>query len=428
MKEGGGGKFIREHWLARCSFPDGAGDRPLWLHCASVGEARVGAALARNIAAHRDWPVLFTVNTPTAARLLQEEGVEKNRICYRPFDFAANARRFVHSLRPRAAIFIEGEIWPNLWNELARRGVPLIVANARMTDRTARMPGLLRPLWARLLAGAHVLCRSRADCERFSSFSPCRGLEVAGNLKAAMMPPAADASCPDPTGRPFLLALSTHRGEELMLARAVAALPSPPLLVVAPRYPYRSDSLLLSLRARLRAGRRIQLSSHHARPSADATVYIIDRIGGLAPFLTHAMAVFVGGSLTGRRRGHNVLEPASYGRAVVVGPHTENFVEEVELLRRHNALEIAGDVSALTACLPAVAGRWAAAVRLWRAGAERRDAGGRVDQRKLYRPHPLDHRPGGVSSGGSQPSRLTALRAWAVSMTSCTRRMRAPRR
>ena len=347
-KKGGGGKFVREHWLARSSLPYSAGERPLWLHCASVGEARMGAMLARSIAAQRDWAFLFTVNTFTAAQLLREEGVEEGRILYRPLDFAANARRFIHSLRPRAAVFIEGEIWPNLWNELARRGVPLIVANGRMTNRTAKMPSLLRPLYRKLLAGAHVLCRSQADCEKFSSFGPCRSLEVAGNLKAALVPPAAAESYPDPVGRHFLLALSTHRGEELRLAQAVADLPSPPLLVVAPRYPDRSGWLMLSLRARLRLGRRIQLSSHYAQPSPDAAVYIIDRIGGLAPFLAHAQAVFVGGSLTGRRRGHNVLEPARYGRAVVTGPHTENFISEVQLLRRHNALEIAGDTKALT--------------------------------------------------------------------------------
>ena len=347
-RKGGGGKFVREHWLARSSLAFSASERPLWLHCASVGEARVGAMLARNIAAHRDWAFLFTVNTPTAAQLLREEGVEESRILYRPFDFAGNARRFVHSLRPRAAVFIEGEIWPNLWSEVARRGVPLIVANARMTNRTAKMPGLMRPLYRKLLSGAHVLCRSQADCEKFSSFGPSRSLEVTGNLKAALMPPAAAESYPVPVDRPFLLALSTHGGEELMLAQAVTDLPSPPLLVVAPRYPDRSGRLLLSLRVRLKLGRRIQLSSHYAQPSPDAAVYIIDRIGGLAPFLAHAQAVFVGGSLTGRRRGHNVLEPASYGRAVVTGPNTANFVSEVELLRRHNALEIAGDRGALT--------------------------------------------------------------------------------
>ena len=225
-KKGGGGKFVREYWLARSSFAHAPGERPLWFHCASVGEARVGAMLARNIALHRDWAFLFTVNTPTAAQLLREEGIEESLIHYRPLDFAASARRFVHSLRPRAAVFIEGEIWPNLWSELARRKVPLIVANARMTERTARMPSLLRPLYRKMLAGAYLLCRSQADCEKFSSFGPCRALEVLGNLKAAMAPPVAAESYPDPVGRPFLLALSTHRGEELILARAVADLPS----------------------------------------------------------------------------------------------------------------------------------------------------------------------------------------------------------
>ncbi len=410
-KKGGGGKFLREHWLARPALADFAGERPFWLHCASVGEARVGAVLARNLAAHRDWTFVFTVNTPTAAQLLRQEGVEEKRILYRPLDFSAHARRFVHSLRPSAAVFIEGEIWPNLWNELARRDVPLIVVNARMTKRTERMPPLLRPLYRRLLAGAHVLCRSQVDRDRFSSFGPCRSLEVTGNLKAAMMPPAAAWYCADPVGRPFLLALSTHRGEELMLARAVADLPSPPLLVLAPRYPDRSGRLMLGLRARLRLGRRIQLSSHYSEPSPDAAIYIIDRIGGLAPFLTHARAVFVGGSLTGRRRGHNVLEPASYGQAVVVGPHTANFASEVELLRRHHALEIAGDAQALTEVFQA----WLADEELRRGFGERaREAvlreGASISENYTDRILSIVGRGNG-SSGGSQPSCDTALRA-----------------
>jgi 3-deoxy-D-manno-octulosonic-acid transferase len=326
----------------------------LWLHAVSVGEVSAAAALVRALqASHPDIPFVLTTATPTGraqAATLFGTDVE---VRFLPYDTAGSVRRFLARIRPRAAIIMETELWPNLLLECGRRGVPVLFASARLAARSVPRYRRFGALFSEGLRNAWVAAQSTADADRFIALGadPARTL-VVGNIKFDMRPGEAVAENGRDLRRRYLgvrpvwTAGSTHQGEEdivldahTVLQRAVRGA----LLVLVPRHPQRFEGVAALLERRgVVFDRRCR--SETVRP--EAQVLLLDTMGELQDFYAASDAAFVGGSLV-PVGGHNLLEPAALGVPVITGPHTQNGPEIARLLiEAGGALEVA-DAAAL---------------------------------------------------------------------------------
>lgn len=254
--------------------------------------------------------------------------------------------RFLDHWRPDAAAFVESEIWPNILAAAARRGVPLMLINARLSPRSlARWQRAPRTARAVLAWFAAIHPQSTADGDRFAQLGAPRVLP-AGNLKLAAPPLPADRQAlshlSSLIGGPAWVAASLHRGEdELILAahRRLAATHPGLLTIIAPRHPDRGEAV-----AALAGG--APRRSLNEPPPRGGGIWVADTVGELGLVYRLAPLAFVGGSLV-RHGGQNPAEPARLGRAVAVGPHTANFTDLVALLRDGGALSEVADAQAL---------------------------------------------------------------------------------
>jgi 3-deoxy-D-manno-octulosonic-acid transferase len=314
-----------------------------WVHAVSVGESAAAVPLVEGI--RRRWPelgIVVSTITPTSARIVGERlaGTAVHR--YFPIDLPGPVRRALDAARPRFFIAIETELWPNFLRALARRRIPAMIANGRISDRSFRRYRWVRGLMRRVLADVAVFAmQTDEDARRIIALgAPPSRVVVTGNLKSDLLPEAAAddsaawrARLHLGAGARLWIAGSTHRGEEAVVLdaflRARARCPELALLL-APRHPERAGEVEELIRARgLVAARRSRLPAD----AAPGAVVILDTVGELAALYALAEVVFVGGSLV-PVGGHNVLEPAMRGKPVLVGPHTSNFREGAELLQR----------------------------------------------------------------------------------------------
>lgn len=337
------GRFVRE----RLGFPATHAVRhPVWVHAASVGEVNAALPLIAELhRRHPHVPVLLTTATPTGGALARRHARDGLTHAYLPFDRTGAVRRFLTVHAPRAGIVVETELWPNLYTACAETGVPLVIVNGRVSSRTLRAPVWLRDLYARCLAEVKtVLARSPEDREGFIALgAPPGTVHVFGNLKFAA--PARAPVSPITLGRPYVLAASTREGEELKVVKAWQQCGHPHLLVIAPRHPQRLHEVLTDLKP---LGLSVAVRSHGDTFDAHTQVYVADTFGELEGFMAGAELVYMGGSLV-PKGGHNVLEPARLGRAVVFGPYMDNFAEEARLLLKEDAAVQVGDEPALAA-------------------------------------------------------------------------------
>jgi len=314
-----------------------------WIHAVSVGESAAAVPLVEEI--RRRWPelgIVVSTITPTGARIVGERlaGTATHR--YFPIDLPGPVRRALDAARPRFFIAIETELWPNFLRALARRRIPAMIANGRISDRSFRRYRWVRGLMRRVLADVSVFAmQTDEDARRIIALgaSPSR-VVVTGNLKSDLVPEATGDDTSAWRERLRLgadarlwIAGSTHRGEEAVVLDAFlrARTRCPDLaLLLAPRHPERAGEVEGLIRERgLAAARRSRL----AADGTPGAVVILDTVGELAALYALAEVVFVGGSLV-PVGGHNVLEPAMRGKPVLVGPHTSNFREGAELLQR----------------------------------------------------------------------------------------------
>ncbi len=313
-----------------------------WIHAVSVGESAAAVPLVEGI--RRRWPelgIVVTTITPTGARIVAERlaGTAAHR--YFPIDLPGPVARALDAARPRFFIAIETELWPNFLRALARRRVPAMIANGRISDRSFRRYHWVRGLMRRVLADVAVFAmQTEEDARRIIALgAPRERVVVTGNLKGDLLPEASpdDARWRERLGlgaaARLWIAGSTHRGEEALVldAFAQARARCPQLaLILAPRHPERTGEVEALIQERgLGAVRRSRLPGD----AAPGAIVILDTVGELAALYALAEVVFVGGSLV-PVGGHNVLEPAMRGKPVLTGPHTSNFREGVELLQR----------------------------------------------------------------------------------------------
>lgn len=330
----------------------------LWLHAVSVGEVSAAAALVHALRArHPGMPCVLTTATPTGraqAATLFGSDVD---IRFLPYDTPGAVRRFIARIRPRAAIIMETELWPNLLRECGRRAVPVLFASARLAPRSVPRYRRFGALFRDAVGHAWVAAQSVADAERFVALGadPAR-TRVVGNVKFDMQLGDAVAEKGRELrlrflgARPVWTAGSTHQGEEELVLDAHAALGRKApgvLLVLAPRHPQRFDGVAALLERR---GMIFDRRSRAPAVRAEAQVLLLDSMGELTAFYAAADAAFVGGSLV-PVGGHNLLEPASLGVPVITGTHTQNGPEIARfLIEEGGALEVA-DGMALAAAL-----------------------------------------------------------------------------
>jgi 3-deoxy-D-manno-octulosonic-acid transferase len=365
----------RRRWGERLGFGQCHCQGAVWLHAVSVGEVNAAVPLIAALQeAHPALPVLVTTTTPTGSQQLQSRLGHRVEHCYLPYDLPGAVRRFLRVWRPCLGVILETELWPNLYAAAGADGMPLILANARLSSRSARAyarwPHLTRETLARLSA---VAAQTATDGERLLALGlPRERLTVTGNLKfdAAPADPAAGLALRARLGaaRPVWLAASTHAGEEAAVLRAHRELRktyADAVLILAPRHPQRFVEVAALCHA---DGWTV------ARRSADAgkpcEVYLADTLGELPSLMAAADAVFVGGSLgtcPSAFGGHNLIEPATCGKPSLFGPHLRNFVElRAQVLAAGAGLQV-GDPGDL-----------AAAVSVLLADGERREAMGRA--------------------------------------------------
>ncbi|MET0182491.1 MAG: 3-deoxy-D-manno-octulosonic acid transferase [Caulobacterales bacterium] len=340
-------------------FGRGGGERPtgplVWLHGASVGEMGVILQLQEALAARVPaLNFLVTTGTRTSAELFQKRAPVRTHHAYAPLDTPGAVKRFFDRWRPDLGVMAESELWPNLILEASARRVPLALINARMSPKT--LSG-----WARQKETAHCLLNAfalilAADARTADALIALTGKDVRmlGNLKLAAAAPRVDAQSlaaltREIGARPVWLAASTHEGEEEILLDAhwrLLAERADALLVIAPRHPER--------------GAKISALANNAprRSKGDAigggSVYIADTMGELGALYAAAPVSFIGGSLTPDLKGHNPIEPAKIGSAILTGPFVESFQDSYDLLQDHggartvsNAAEIAAAVAHL---------------------------------------------------------------------------------
>ncbi|WP_417581206.1 lipid IV(A) 3-deoxy-D-manno-octulosonic acid transferase [Nitrincola sp.] len=338
----------RQRWTERLGFTPrlASTTAPLWIHAVSVGEVQAVATLIRRfLQQHPEIPVLITTMTPTGADRVKQLFGEQVAHRYCPYDLPWAMSRFINITRPRACIIVETELWPNFLRQCQRKQIPTLLANARLSERSARgyarFSSLTRDMLNRL---SRVAVQDHTDGERFKvlGLDPAR-LKVIGSIKfdVEINPQWADAAQQLRqhwgTSRPVLLAASTHDDEESQLLASLPALLAvyPDLLIVlVPRHPERFNAVAqLCLASGLRYARRSQDSL--ASPATQ--IYLADTMGELMSFCSAADIVFVGGSLI-ERGGHNPLEPALLGKPIITGLHTFNFAAITQGLASAGAL------------------------------------------------------------------------------------------
>lgn len=334
-------------WSERFGWYGGPGLREsLWVHAVSVGEVNAAAPLVDALrAAYPLSPVVVTTTTPTGAARVQALWGERVRHLYLPYDLPGAVRRFLRHAQPSLALVMETEIWPNLYLGSHAHGIPLMLVNARLSQRSGRGYRPVLPL-IRLAMGQVdlIAAQTEADARRLRAVgAPPARIRMVGNLKYDLrLPDGLDAQARRwragwNSARPVWIAASTHEDEERLVLEAHLALRMrfPDLLLLwAPRHPERFAAA--AERAQLH-GLRTCTRSAQGLPTVDTECFVLDSMGELLAFYAAADVAFVGGSLQAIG-GHNVLEPAALGVPSVVGPHTFNFVEATVLLRDEGAL------------------------------------------------------------------------------------------
>ena len=320
------------------------GDQWIWVHAVSVGETLAVAPLIEKLLnADPKRQVVVTSTTPTGRAQVERLFDKRVSCCWVPFDTPGSVARFLAHWRPSLTVLVETEIWPNIVLQCKRQKIPVMLANARLSSRSARgyaRAGLLaKPVIASLTL---IACQQKADARRFIALgADSHKTLVTGSVKFdiarsrvirqrdSLLEQLAMSS-----DRLIFLAGSTHHGEEELVVAAFTQLrknvPSA-LLVLAPRHPERTASITRSILAP--SPFHWLLRSTGQVVSADTDILVLDTLGELAALTAAADVSFIGGSLV-PHGGHNPLEAAAFGVPVITGPHTFNFLQIFRALRR----------------------------------------------------------------------------------------------
>ena len=335
------------------------GAQVIWIHAVSVGEVLAAEPVVQALLEQRpDHSILITTVTPTGSARVTALFGDTVAHVYAPYDLPGAVSRFLGRVSPQLAIVMETELWPNLFHACQDRSTPLLLVNARLSERSVAGYRRVRSLAGQTLSCVtEIAAQSELDADRFRSLGADESrITVTGNMKFEQrippgLPEQADVLRRDwGVDRAVWVAGSTHAGEDEMLLDVFRQLRKQfrdCLLVLVPRHPERFGHVAELCRER---GYNTMLRSEGVPCTAETEVFIGDSMGELALFYAASDVAFTGGSLV-QHGGHNLLEPAALGVPVVTGPHVFNFVEICELLLQAGAAEKVADTDELLTTL-----------------------------------------------------------------------------
>lgn len=329
----------------------------IWVHAVSVGESIAAAPMVRALLeAYPDLPVTLTCMTPTGSERIRALFGDEPRVqhCYLPYDLPWAAGRFLDHVQPTLGVIMETELWPNHIHQCAKRGIPVALANARLSERSARGYGRFARLTRPMLAEMSLIAvQTEVEAQRFLALGARTAcVHVTGSIKFDLkideqLVPRAQALRAQwaATSRPVWIAASTHEGEDALILQAhrqLLQVHEDALLILVPRHPERFDAVHAVCDGQFSTVRR----SAGLPVLAQTQVLLGDTMGELLFLYALADIAFVGGSLVATG-GHNPLEPAALALPVLMGPHVFNFLEITAMLREAGALQQVDDAQGL---------------------------------------------------------------------------------
>ena len=317
---------------------------PIWIHAASVGEVQAAMPLIKRLLANTEHrPLLVTTTTPTGAARVKAVFDQQLQHAFLPYDTLGAVGRFIRRLQPHCLIIVETELWPNLLNACVNRGLPVVLASARISAKTASRYRYARSLFSHALPQVFVAAQTLEDAQRYRALGALpERIHITGNLKF-------DIQISESTlvvgkqikqmlqSRPVWIAASTHAGEEeaaLQAHRQVLLHRPTALLIIVPRHPQRFAQVAHLLSTQ-QCHYALRSASHI--PTSEHSVWLIDTLGELLTFYAVSDVVFVGGTLV-PVGGHNVLEPAALSLPILVGPHVFNSPDIANAMQAKHAL------------------------------------------------------------------------------------------
>lgn len=358
LKKGRKSPDYKQRWGERFGFfevPENI-EKGICFHCVSVGETVAAIPLIRKIQTnYPDLPVTVTSTTPTGSKRVVETFGDSVFHMYLPFDTPGSAKTFINKLKPHLLVIMETEIWPNLLHYAKQAGCKTLLANARLSEKSASGYAKQGELAVQTMNNFdHICAQFQADGDRFVALGfPSKRLTVTGSVKFDIkIDKGLRAQCEAfksqwNLNRPVWVVGSTHEGEDELILDAfkqVLELHPKTLLIIVPRHPERFDQV-----AQLIEAENYQLlrKSTNQVPSPDDQVVLGDTMGELMSFWSIADVTFVGGSLLDGMGGHNPLEPALFAKPILSGNHVTNFKAIYELLNEKSAAVFATDPQSL---------------------------------------------------------------------------------
>lgn len=333
-------------------------DQPLvWVHAVSVGETIAALPVVNFLLSRGDVQVLVTTMTPTGSERVTDLFGERVLHCYMPYDIPFLIRRFLQSARPSLFLIMETELWPNTVRACHKRQIPVVLLNARLSEKSARgyglMPGLTQEILEEL---SLVAVQAQEDAQRFLELGlPSPNCTVTGSIKFDLTldnqliaeAAAVKREWAGEDRRPIWIAASTHAGEEELVLEAFERIKQTQprtLLILVPRHPDRFEAVAKLCDA---SGQHWRRRSNGEAPDAETDILLGDTMGEMLLLYGVADLAFVGGSLvpTG---GHNLIEPAAWGLPLLSGPNVFNFAEVARLMLKNGALTVVKDAQTLT--------------------------------------------------------------------------------
>lgn len=369
----------KEHFGFTPSLPDTKAAQPIWIHAVSVGESIAAIPVIKAIKAKNpEQTIVVTTTTSTGAEQVSKLG-ELVVHRYMPIDFAWCVRGFLKATNPSAMLIMETELWPNTLATVHRAGIPVIVMNARLSERSAQRYAKFQPVFNMISANLnHLLCLHQDDAERFVRLGVAKDrLSVTGSVKfdiqiePTLLEQSQQLRQQLGETRPVWIAASTHKGEdEQILAAFKAVKKQHPdcLLILVPRHPERFDSV-----AELCLAQQLTCVRRTAGDAVDGAtdVYLADTMGEMLLLMGAADVTVMGGSLIGDKvGGHNMLEPAALAKPVLTGPSYYNFTDITQQLEGAGALEVCGSAEQIGLRLVALLGDPALCRRMGQAAIE----------------------------------------------------------
>ena len=309
----------------------------LWFHCASVGEVNTVLPLIKNIhKKNNQLKILVTTNTITGAKIIKQQNLDYLFHSYFPFDWVNTINRFLKKTRPASIYIMETEIWPNLFNVCQKKTIAVYIINARLSKKTISANAWIKNILK--ISLSHVTAiysRSKKDADSYLLLGADKErVTTVGNLKftTALTDQQSETNSTIPKNREYVLVVSTHKDEERQIYDTWKKLCRNELLVIAPRHPERSASIVNQLDTNA-----ITIRSKNQSISETTEIFLLDTVGELKNYFDRAKVVIMGGSFI-PIGGHNILEPASHNCAIITGPYMDNFKEELSLLLDNKAI------------------------------------------------------------------------------------------